>query len=216
MKKYIEEHKEKIQQVPGGTLCQVFGEGEGAFCSVAIVTMEENGNGVKHFHKDITEMYLFSNGVGNIIINGHANQVKEGDCYIIPPNNVHYIEALTNMDFLCICTPPWTEEREFTVLNEVDGSNISKYENLGIIQKLSNEEGHNIGLYETDEIFVPNESLKKYKRVYYLISGEAVIKINGIESTFLFGDCYEIDEYSNEEVIPKGKIKFALVCDKLR
>lgn len=216
MGSYVEENKEKIQNVPGGTLCQVFGESEGASCSVAIVTMDENGKGIKHYHKEITEIYLFAKGEGKIVINENINEVKEGDCYIISPNNVHYIEAKTNMSFLCICTPPWTEEREFAVLNEVDGDNISKYDGLGVLQVLSNEEGNNIKLYKIDKVFVPNEIDRKYRRVYYCLSGEAKIKVNGFENTFMAGDCYEIDEHSIEEVIPNVNIKFVLVCDKIR
>ena len=62
MSNYIEKHKAKIQKTPGGSLCQVFGNKEGAKCSIALVTMDENSNGLKHYHDNITEIYLFSKG----------------------------------------------------------------------------------------------------------------------------------------------------------
>ena len=210
---YVLEHKDKIQNVPGGTLCQVFGENEGASCSVAIVTMNENGSGVKHYHKDITEIYLFSEGTGNIVINEHVNKVKEGDCFIISPNNVHYIVAKTDMKFLCICTPPWIEEREFVVTDHVVGDNIAKFDRTGIIQKFSNEAEHNVKFYEISDKFLVNENIQKYRRVYYCVSGNGVINIAGHDSVFNAGSCYEISDQTIEEIIPNGNMKFVLICD---
>ncbi|MBO5142935.1 MAG: hypothetical protein J6C46_08135 [Clostridia bacterium] len=56
MGNYIDDNKEKIQHTPGGTLCQVFGVNENANCSVALVTMDANSNGLKHYHDNITEI----------------------------------------------------------------------------------------------------------------------------------------------------------------
>ena len=62
MANYIDEHKNKIQETPGGKLCQVFGKTENASCSIALVEMDQNNNGVKHYHDNITEIYIFTKG----------------------------------------------------------------------------------------------------------------------------------------------------------
>ena len=213
---YQELHKDKIQEVPGGTLCQVFGDKEKASCSVALVHMNENSNGVRHYHNDITEIYLFSKGKGSININGNINEINDGDCYIIPPNNIHYIESNEEMDFACICTPPWIESKEFAVNEEIQGENINKTEITGTLQKLSDKENHEIRLYETANEFIPSDNMKNYKRVYYFITGEGIFKIDDKEYPIKPNICYEVNKETNEIIIPNTELKFVVVCDDLK
>ena len=77
MNNYIDEHKEKIQITPGGKLCQVFGKNEKASCSVALVNMDQNSKGIKHYHDNITEIYIFIKGKGKIIINENENEISK-------------------------------------------------------------------------------------------------------------------------------------------
>ncbi len=216
MENYIEKHKEKIQKTPGGNLCQVFGDKEGATCSIALVKMDRNNNGVKHYHDNITEIYLFSKGEGSIIINEHENIIANGDCYIIPPNNVHYIKSKTEMEFACICTPPWTENHEFIINEKADGSNILKNVQNGVIQTLSSKVEHDVKLYEINDFFEPNEHMKNYRRVYYFIAGNGIININHRDYKIESGYCYEVLEHSEEYINPNGKVKFVIVCDILK
>lgn len=216
MKNYVDMHKEKIQKTPGGTLCQVFGDKENAACSVALVMMEENSNGVMHYHDNITEIYLFSKGIGKIIINGNENIIKEGDCYIIPPNNIHYIKAETSMNFACICTPPWTEHHEFITDTYNVGKNLPKIIDNGIIEILGPEKEHNIKLYETNSTFIPNNEMLKYNRVYYFISGTGKIIINDKEYYVEANHCYEINNKTPEQIIPDSKLKYVLICGLIK
>ena len=215
MSNYIEEDKTKIQKTPGGSLCQVFGNKEGAKCSIALVTMDENSNGLKHYHDNITEIYLFSKGEGSIIINEHENIINSGDCYIIPAGNTHYIKADTNMEFACICTPPWTEEHEFIVNNTTMGNNISPTNKTGIIQVLSSNPDNYIKLYEINNYFKPTTNMKNYRRVYYFIQGNGLINIDNKNYDIKPGYCYEVKNESNEYIETNEKIKFVLVCENI-
>lgn len=216
MENYIEKHKEKIQDTPGGTLCQVFGDKEGASCSIALVKMDSNSNGIKHYHNNITEIYLFSKGEGSIIINEHENIINNGDCYIIPANNTHYIHANKEMEFACICTPPWTEEREIATTEENNGPNILVNNQTGIIQVLGPEPEHNVKMYKINDYFAPNENMKKYRRVYYFITGNGSITIDNKNYNIKPNHCYEVLENSNEYIKTTESLKFVLVCDKLK
>ena len=213
MGNYIDTHKNKIQKTPGGTLCQVFGDKEGASCSIALVTMDECSEGLKHYHDNITEIYLFSTGSGSIIINGNENMIESGDLYIITPGNAHYIKADTKMEFACICTPPWTEEHEFVVTEYTKDNNISKITSDGILQVLSEKNGHEIKQYTTEKEFMPDCNMKNYRRVYYFISGNGKIKIEDKEYEIKANTCYEVKQGFSEIINPEGSLKFVVVCD---
>lgn len=202
---YKEIHKEKIIPTPGGTLTQVFGSSEGASCSIALVTMEENGCGLNHYHDSITEVYIFSNGEGSIIINGNENKVTSGDIYIIPKNNVHYIKSKTEMNFCCICTPPWEEHLEHVVENNVLGENISKF--------TSDIISDNIYLYNIKDIFKP--TLKEMRRVYYFIKGNGSINIDGKTYEVKEDTCIEVLKEQNEVITTKDELQFVVVYEDL-
>lgn len=213
MGNYIDDNKEKIQYTPGGTLCQVFGANEGASCSVALVTMNENSNGLKHYHDNITEIYVFNKGEGKIIINGNKHMVSNGDCFIIPPKTIHFIEAITQMEFVCICTPPWTPEHEFVTEDVADSTDIDKCLGYGALQKLSEENCHNVFRIKSKDDFVPNYEMKKFVRVYYCINGTGTIIIDGIKYEIKQGDCFLVKEDSCETINPENELDFILVCD---
>lgn len=211
---YVSTHLDKVQNTPGGKLCQVFGKLEHASCSVAIVKMEPSNNGVCHYHDNITEIYIFTKGKGKIVINGHENEIKGGECYIITPGNVHYIEAIEEMDFLCICTPPWEESHEFIVNDIKLGNNILKCDKYGILQKLSDDIDHNISRVKImDDFVLINKA--EFRRVYYFVSGKGSIVIDNIEYNIMPGDCYEVLNNSCECIKPNGEVEFISIYDEV-
>lgn len=188
---YLEENKEKNQSTPGGELCQVFGANEKANASVALVKMYAGEKGVYHYHDNITETYVFSKGSGKIIINGIEHEIYPGDIYEIPPKNGHLIISNSEMQFECICTPPWEEKHEFII---PEGQIISSSV-IGKKQDLSNS----IPLNNGGEISV--EKLEKGKsiqitvnsnqvEVYYFPIGKGKILINGFEEDIHEGECF--------------------------
>lgn len=216
MGNYIDDNKEKIQYTPGGTLCQVFGANEEANCSIALVTMDAKSNGLNHYHDNITEIYMFNKGEGKIIINGNENNVSNGDCFIIPPKSIHFIEAITQMEFVCICTPPWTPEHEFVLDNTVIKENVEKHLSYGVLQILSNENEHDIKRIKITEEYTSNSNSRNYTRVYYFIKGKGSIIIDNIKYKINQGNCFLINESSNEIIMPENELDFILVCDKLK
>lgn len=110
---------------PGGTLVEVCGAITDSPCSVALVTMDKDNNGLKHKHDNLTEIYLFTKGTGKITINEHEHIINPGDIYVIPKENCHQIETISDMEFCCICTPAWTEQHEFEVTQEHPGQDIN-------------------------------------------------------------------------------------------
>lgn len=214
MGNYIDDNKEKIEYTPGGSLCQVFGANENANCSIALVTMDANSNGLKHFHDNITEIYVFNKGEGKIIINGNEHLVSNGDCFIIPPKTVHFIESTTQMEFVCICTPPWTPDHEFVTDNNTASNNIEKNLNYGILQTLSNKSNHNISRIKINDKFTSNIESQSFTRVYYFIKGTGYITINNIKHIINPGNCFYIEENSTEILFPNNELDFIRVCDK--
>lgn len=214
MGNYIDDNKEKIQYTPGGTLCQVFGANEKANCSVALVTMDANSNGLKHYHDNITEIYVFNKGEGRIIINGNEHLVSNGDCFIIPPKNTHFIEAITQMEFVCICTPPWTPEHEFLADDNNNQNDVTKFMEYGLMQKLSDEENHKISRIKINKEYNPDLKLHNFERVYYFIKGTGSIIIDGNKYEINQGNCFLVKKDSVEIVIPENELDFILVCDK--
>lgn len=215
MGNYIDDNKEKIQYTPGGTLCQVFGANENASCSIALVTMDANSNGLKHYHDNITEIYVFNKGEGKIIINGNEHVVSNGDCFIIPHKTIHFIEAITQMDFVCICTPPWTPEHEFIADNILTKNNVEKHLEYGVLQKLSEDANHIVSRIKINNEFKSNFETQNFVRVYYFIKGTGSITIDGIKHEINQGNCFLVNETSTEIITPKNELDFILVCDKL-
>lgn len=214
MKNYIDAHQEKIIDTPGGKLCQVIGKNNNVSCSVALVNMDANSKGIKHFHDNITEIYIFTIGDGSIFINENENVINKGDCFIISPNTSHCIETKTNMSFLCICTPPWEEQHEFEINEIHSGKNILKNNDEGILQILSNDTDHNIKRIKINDEFKPSLSMKKYTRIYYIINGTGIIKNSDEVVNIGPNDCFKFD-IENEIIVTNKELEFILICDKV-
>ena len=199
---YKDLNPNKIITTPGGTLTQVIGDEDHANLSVALVKMDELSKGLKHYHDNIKEVYLFTEGKGKIIINENENIIDGPVIYIIDAKNVHYIESITEMNFCCICTPPWTEQHEF-VSNEYNlKENITETKEIGPITD-------NITIYDIKEEFHINT---KEPRIYYILEGTGTLKINDKEYEIKLNDCYYLTDES-EIIIPSSNLKFALVTN---
>lgn len=197
---YFEEHPEKYLLSPGTTLCQIFGDKENASASVALVKMEAGSKGVLHYHDNITEIYFFSKENGIININGHEHEVAAGDCYVIPSNNTHFVDARNNMNFVCVCTPPWIPEHEFIVDNFINENDYNKVPNYGVIyeNELLRVE---YNLLEKEEVI--NKVVEANKReVYYFAKGCGTLTIDETEYEIHEGEGFEIN--ASQKVIVKA------------
>lgn len=212
---YLEENKEKNQSTPGGELCQVFGANEKANASVALVKMYAGERGVYHYHDNITETYVFSKGSGKIIINGIENEIIPGDIYEIPPKNGHLIVANSEMQFECICTPPWEEEHEFIIPEGhiISSSVIGKKQDVDNNMSINN--GGEISVRRLGKgTSIQNVVSNNQVEVYYFPIGRGKILINGFEKEIHEGECFLATPNSIVVIRAESDMIFSTVKDR--
>lgn len=61
----------------------------------------------RHHHKRSEEIYFILEGTGRMEIEGESRDVGVGEAVLIPPGAWHQISALTDLRFLCCCSPPY-------------------------------------------------------------------------------------------------------------
>jgi mannose-6-phosphate isomerase-like protein (cupin superfamily) len=86
--------------------------------SLAEASLQPGGATTEHFHRLSEELYLVTNGVGRLRIDGEELEVRQGDCAVIPPGARHKLWN-TGQDVLrvvCACSPAYSHDD--TVLTE--------------------------------------------------------------------------------------------------
>lgn len=212
---YLEDNRDKNQSTPGGELCQVFGASEKANASIALVKMYVGEKGAYHYHDNITETYIFAKGSGRIIINGVENEVFPGDVYEIPPKNGHLIIADSEMEFECICTPPWEEEHEFIIPEgeTVSESVIEKKTDFSEAIKLNNGGAISIEKLSNGKT-IQNVVDNNHVEVYYFPVGTGKILINGFEKEIHEGECFLVNPNSIVVIHAESDMTFSKVKDQ--
>lgn len=210
---YIEMHKDRIETTQCGILLQVIGENNNASCSVALVSMKENESGLSHYHDNITEIYVFNKGKGTITINREINEIDGHKLFIVPPKTTHFISSITNMEFLCICTPPWTNEHEFETTEILNKIKVEEYKNNGILIKFSDDPEHSVNKMKINNYYLPDEGSKKYNRIYYFISGTGTINIDSNEYEINANTCFEVLKDSKEFIKTDNELEVILIQD---
>lgn len=212
---YLEDNRDKNQATPGGELCQVFGASEKANASIALVKMYEGEKGAYHYHDNITETYVFAKGSGKIVINGMEHEICPGDVYEIPPKNGHLIIADLEMEFECICTPPWEEEHEFIIPEgeTVNDNIIEKKQNFEENTKLNN--GGEISIQRLSKgSTIQNVVTNNYVEVYYFPFGTGKILINGFAKEIHEGECFLVNPNDIVVIHAESDMTFSKVKDQ--
>lgn len=212
---YLEDNRDKNQSTPGGELCQVFGASEKANASIALVKMYVGEQGEYHYHDNITETYVFAKGNGRIIINGIEHEIFPGDVYEIPPKNGHLIIADSEMEFECICTPPWEERHEFIIPEGeiINGSIIEKKQDFTSHIKLNNNGEISIQRLNSGTT-MKNVVGSNYVEVYYFSVGTGKILINGFEKEIHEGECFLVNPNDTVAIRAETDITFSKVKDQ--
>jgi mannose-6-phosphate isomerase-like protein (cupin superfamily) len=80
--------------------------------SLAEATVPVGAATAAHLHRRSEEPYLITAGRGRLRIGEEEGAVSAGDCAVIPPQTVHFIENLGERDLVvvCACSPPYTDE----------------------------------------------------------------------------------------------------------
>ena len=81
--------------------------------SIAHASVPVGGASLLHTLKE-SETYYFISGHGEIVVGGESKKVGPGHVVVVPPKaNQHVVnESEVNLEFLCIVSPPWTEDGE--------------------------------------------------------------------------------------------------------
>ena len=81
--------------------------------SLAYATLNPGASSLKH-ELGQEELYIFTQGSGEIIIGSEIIQIKNGQSILVPRKTIQYVKNTGEGDlcFYCIVSPPWTEEEE--------------------------------------------------------------------------------------------------------
>lgn len=87
--------------------------------SLAEATVPPGGETAEHFHKTTEEIYFFTRGHGRMRLGEDEQEVRPGDCVVIPPGVRHKLwnpSAEEPLVLLCCCAPAYSHED--TVITE--------------------------------------------------------------------------------------------------
>jgi mannose-6-phosphate isomerase-like protein (cupin superfamily) len=83
--------------------------------SLAEATIEPGQATARHYHAEMEEIYLITEGRGEMELDGERREVGVGDAVLIPPGARHQIRALGEggLRLLCACAPAYRPEDTF-------------------------------------------------------------------------------------------------------
>ncbi len=89
--------------------------------SLAEATLEPGGETAEHTHLRSEELYHFVAGHGRMRLGDREDEIRPGDCVVIPPGTPHKLwnTGSEPLVLLCCCSPPYSDED--TVITERTG-----------------------------------------------------------------------------------------------
>jgi mannose-6-phosphate isomerase-like protein (cupin superfamily) len=87
--------------------------------SLAEATVPPGGETAEHFHKTSEEIYFFTRGHGRMRLGEEEQEVRPGDCVVIPPGTRHKLWNASSEEplvLLCCCAPAYSHDD--TVITE--------------------------------------------------------------------------------------------------
>src|SRR4051794_26965032 len=86
--------------------------------SLAEASLPPGAATTEHYHPVAQELYLVTNGVGRLRIDGEEREIRTGDCAVIPPGARHKLwnSGHDVLRVVCACAPAYSHED--TVLTE--------------------------------------------------------------------------------------------------
>lgn len=118
---------EPFTTVDGSTIREVAGQLSlpAVNQSLAEATIPPGGATVAHFHPIAEELYFLTQGTGRLQLGAEEQDVRAGDCIVIPPGVEHKLRNTGDgeLRLLCCCAPPYRHED--TVLTATAGGATS-------------------------------------------------------------------------------------------
>ena len=78
--------------------------------SLAEASLPAGGETQRHYHKLSEEIYFILDGQGEMEVDGEKQGVSPGDAILIGAGAWHQVSALTDIRFLCCCSPVYAHE----------------------------------------------------------------------------------------------------------
>lgn len=80
--------------------------------SLALAELEPGAASLPHILQRSAEIYILLEGEGTAHVSGQAQRLQAGELLLIPVGAEQWIEntGTTILKFLCIVSPPWSEE----------------------------------------------------------------------------------------------------------
>ncbi|MCU0348515.1 MAG: cupin domain-containing protein [Saprospiraceae bacterium] len=88
--------------------------------SLAHAFLESGEKSLPHRLVKSTETYFILSGQGEIWVDGQATPLEVGDTFFVAPNALQFVKNMGSerLSFLCIVSPPWSEEDEIVYASE--------------------------------------------------------------------------------------------------
>jgi putative monooxygenase len=83
--------------------------------SMATILINPGKESIKHFHKEMEEMYYIIDGKGEVVIDGVEYEVKKGCAILLPIGSKHQVKntGKSILKFISVDSPPFDEEDVF-------------------------------------------------------------------------------------------------------
>ena len=80
--------------------------------SLAEATVPPGGETAAHYHRVSEEIYLFTAGAGRMRLGEEEQDVRAGDCVVIPPGEPHKLwnPGEEPLALLCCCAPAYSHD----------------------------------------------------------------------------------------------------------
>ena len=80
--------------------------------SLAEATLPPGGETAEHYHPVAEELYYFVSGSGRMCLGEQEDQVRAGDCVVIPPGTPHKLwnTGSAALVLLCCCAPAYSHD----------------------------------------------------------------------------------------------------------
>ena len=80
--------------------------------SLAEATVPASGETAEHYHPRAEELYYFVSGGGRLRLGQEEDEVRAGDCVVIPPGTPHKLwnTGSVPLVLLCCCAPAYSHD----------------------------------------------------------------------------------------------------------
>ena len=85
------------------------------FVEANVVFWQAKTPSCEHYHKKVTEFYMFVSGTGRVVLNGKEWRILNGTVVLIPPMVKHYVvpDEFSTVEAWVVAVPSWDANDQF-------------------------------------------------------------------------------------------------------